>query len=192
LGSSSFVVPQVPGTIPRSTPVHGVVESVLKSKKYLLPVAVLHPIVTGFLAAAYVGDGRFDPTRQALILESGRDLEQPLGSPQRRDYQHELNLLLSQNSLAEHHGWVLLQAAAEPQFDQDGRPVLRMRDGQNFVAVGIARENILNHSADLARDLLAARLRAELRHSGDPRASAMEVDSDWKLLHEIMPASALN
>jgi hypothetical protein len=192
LSSSSFVVPQVPGTIARSTPVHGVVESVLKSKKYLLPVAVLHPIVTGFLAAAYVGDGRFDPTRQTLILESGRDLEQPLGSPQRRDYQHELNLLLSQNSLAEHHGWVLLQAAAEPQFDQDGRPVLRMRDGQNFVAVGIARENILNHSPDLARDLLAARLRAELRHSGDPRASAIEVDSDWKLLHEIMPASVLN
>jgi hypothetical protein len=190
LGSSSFVVPQVPGTMPRSTPVHGVVESVLKSKKYLLPVAVLHPIVTGFLAAAYVGNGRFDPTREAMILESGRDLEQPLASPQRRDYQNELNVLLAQNSL--HHSWVLLQAAAEPQFDQDGRPVLRMRYGQNFVAVGIARDNILNHSPALARDLLAARLRAELRHSGDARVSATEVDSDWKLLHQIMPASALN
>jgi hypothetical protein len=192
LRSSSFVVAQVPGTIARSTPVHGVVESVLKSKKYLLPVAVLHPIVTGFLAAAYVGDGRFDPTRQALILESGRDLEPPLASPQRRDYQNELNLLLAENSLAERHSWVLLQAAAEPQFDEDGRPVLRMRYGQNFVAVGIARDNILSHSPALARDLLAARLRAELRHSGDPRASATEVDSDWKLLHQILPANALN
>jgi hypothetical protein len=192
LQSSSFVVPQVPGTIGRSTPVHGVVESVLKSKKYLLPVAVLHPIVTGFLAAAYVGDGRFDPRRQAMVLESGRDLETPLASPQRRDYQAELDLLLAQNSLPEHHSWLLLQAAADPQFDEDGRPVLRMRYGQNVVAVGIARDNILNHSPALARDLLAARLRAELHHGGDPKASAIEVDSDWKLLHQMMPASALN
>ena len=190
---SSFVVPQVPGTLPRSTPVHGVVESVLKSKKYLLPVAVLHPIVTGCLAAAYVGDGRFDPTRKAMILESGRDLEPPLASPQRRDYQNELNLLVAQNSMPRHdRGWVLLQAAAEPQFDQDGRPVLRMRYGQNFVAIGIARDNILNNSPYLARDLLTARLRAELQRSGDPRASGMDVASDWKLLHRVLPEKNLN
>jgi hypothetical protein len=190
---STFVVPQVPGTLPRSTPVHGVVESVLKSKKYLLPVAILHPIVTGCLAAAYVGNGRFDPKRQAMILESGRNLEPPLASLERRDYQNELYLLLAENSPPRRdRGWVLLQAAAEPQFDQDGRPVLRVRDGQNFVAVGIARDNILNHSPSLARDLLTARLRAELQRSGDPRASGIDVASDWKLLHQIMPARTLN
>jgi hypothetical protein len=190
---STFVIPQVPGTLPRSTPVHGVVESVLKSKKYLLPVAILHPIVTGCLAAAYVGNGRFDPKWQAMILESGRNLEPPLASLERRDYQNELHLLLAENSPPRRdRGWVLLQAAAEPQFDQDGRPVLRVRDGQNFVAVGIARDNILNHSPSLARDLLTARLRAELQRSGDPRASGIDVASDWKLLHQIMPARTLN
>lgn len=189
LESSSFVVPQVPGTMPRSTPVHGVVESVLKSKKYLLPVVALHPIITGCLAAAYVGNGRFDPKRQAMVLESGRDLEPPLPSTQRRDYQSELHAFLAQNLPGKHdRTWVLLQTAAEPQFDQDGRPVLWMRLGQSSVALGISRDNILNTSPALARKLLSARLQMELRRSGDPRASGVDVMSDWKLLRQISPA----
>src|SRR5580693_2602585 len=32
---SRFVIPQIPGSVARSTPVHGVVESFLKSKKYM-------------------------------------------------------------------------------------------------------------------------------------------------------------
>jgi hypothetical protein len=184
LRSSSFVVPQVPGTLPRSTPVHGVVESVLKSKKYLLPVAALHPIVTGCLAAAYVGDGRFDPKRHAMILESGRDVEPPLLTTARRDYQSELKNLAANNVKA----WVSLQAAADPQFDRDGRPVLHMRIGSNSVALGISRNNILNTSPSLARELLTARLQMELRRSSDPRASEVDVVSDWKLLRQLTPA----
>lgn len=188
LQSYSFVVPQVPGTMPRSTPVHGVVESVLKSKKYVLPVVVLHPIITGFLAAAYVGDGRFDPKRHAMILESGRDLEPPLPSRERHDYQRELSLLLAQNLRPKRDkSWGLLQTAAEPQFDQDGRPVLRLRVGQNLIALGISRDNILHTSPYLARELLTARLQMELRRSGDPRASGTDVLSDWKLLSQTLP-----
>jgi hypothetical protein len=181
LQSSSFVIPQVPGTLPRSTAVHGVVESVLKSKKYLLPVAVLHPVVTGFLAAAYIGDGRFDPKRQAMILEADRDLQPPLLSNDRRDYRNELRALTAKHE----RSWTALQASADPQLDQDGRPVLRMRLGQEIVAVGIARDNILNTSSPLAKDLVMARLQSELRNGGDPRASEVDVRSDWKLLHQL-------
>jgi len=39
------VIPQVPGTIPRSKPVHGVVECALTAKKYMLPLFALHPFV---------------------------------------------------------------------------------------------------------------------------------------------------
>jgi len=184
LRSSSFEVPQVPGTLPRSTPVHGVVESVLKSKKYLLPAAVLHPIVTGCLAVAYVGDGRFDPKRHAMILESGHDLEPPLATAARRDYQSELKNLAANDAKS----WVLLQAVADPQFDPDGRPVLRMRIGSSSVALGIARDNILNTSPALARELLTERLQMELRRSSDPRASELDVVSDWKLLRQLIPA----
>lgn len=61
---SSFVIPQVPGTVPRSTPVRGVLESLVKSKRYALPlcsVAVLYPYFGGSLAFAWVEGSRFDP-----------------------------------------------------------------------------------------------------------------------------------
>ena len=61
---STFVIPQVPGTIHRSTPVHGVIESLVETKKYALPLAVLHPIVAGSLVAVYFGGGRFHPASQ--------------------------------------------------------------------------------------------------------------------------------
>jgi hypothetical protein len=189
LESSSFIVPQVPGTMPRSTPVHGVVESVLKSKKYLLPVALLHPIITGCLAVAYVGDGRFDPKKQAMILESGHDLEPPLPSTERRSYQSELKLLLAEHepSASDLKAWARLQATAEPEFDDDGLPVLQLRLGQDFVNVGISRDNILNTQPRLAQELLAARLRMELRRGGDSRASGADVMSDWTQLRQVIP-----
>lgn len=65
---SSFVIPQIPGTIPRSTPVRGVLESLVKSKRYALPLlslAALHPYFAGSLALAWFEGERFDPRRIA-------------------------------------------------------------------------------------------------------------------------------
>jgi hypothetical protein len=61
---SAFVVPQVQGTIPRSKPVHGVFESLMKSKKYVVPLAALHPLLASGMFAGYVVGGRFNPARQ--------------------------------------------------------------------------------------------------------------------------------
>lgn len=189
LESSSFVIPQVPGTMPRSTPVHGVVESVLKSKKYLLPVAVLHPVITGFLAAAYVGDGRFDPAKHAMVLESGRDLQPPLPASERKNYESELHSLLAETHVPKRGSWADLKSA-EPEFDAEGRPMLRLRVGENFVNVGVARGNIFNTTAPprVTEDLLTARLQTEL-HRGDPKASGNDVLNDWELLRQITPSS---
>lgn len=70
----TFVIPQVPGTIARSTPVDGVVESLVKSKKYVLPLAALHPIVAGSLAVVYLGDGRFHPDKHAAVFNPEDEL----------------------------------------------------------------------------------------------------------------------
>lgn len=70
----TFVIPQVPGSIHRSTPVDGVLESLVKSKKYVLPLALLHPAVTGTLVAAYWGDGRFHPDTKAAVFDPERDV----------------------------------------------------------------------------------------------------------------------
>jgi hypothetical protein len=59
LDFSTFVIPQVPGTIHRSHPINGVVESLVKSKKYVVPLFVLSPQVTAGMIVAYLADGRF-------------------------------------------------------------------------------------------------------------------------------------
>lgn len=74
-GMHTFVIPQIPGTIPRSTRVDGVVESLVKSKKYLLPLAYLHPWVTGTLIAAYISDGRFHPNPNTPVFNPAIDFE---------------------------------------------------------------------------------------------------------------------
>lgn len=65
---SSFVIPQVAGTVARSSAVRGVLESFVKSKKYAFPlvsIAALHPYFGGSLVFAWVEGGRFDPRRIA-------------------------------------------------------------------------------------------------------------------------------
>jgi hypothetical protein len=61
---SSFEIPQVPGTVERSRPVRGVLEALVKSKKYILPLvplAFLHPYFGGTLVVAWIQGGHFNP-----------------------------------------------------------------------------------------------------------------------------------
>lgn len=64
-----FVIPQVKGSIHRSDPIDGVIESIIKTKKISVPLAVLHPVIAGGLAAAYLTSGRFNPKRNASELD---------------------------------------------------------------------------------------------------------------------------
>lgn len=64
---STFLIPQVPGSIKRSHPIDGVMESVVKSKKYVLPLAVLTPQVAAGLVVAYLTDGRFKAPKDATV-----------------------------------------------------------------------------------------------------------------------------
>jgi hypothetical protein len=61
---SGFVIPQVPGSIHRSHSANGVTEAVVRSKKYVVPLAVLHPFIAGGAVALYLGKGRFNPTHE--------------------------------------------------------------------------------------------------------------------------------
>jgi hypothetical protein len=73
-----FVIPQVADSRPRSGKVRGVLESVVMSKKYVVPIAVLHPFIAGGLAAAYFARGRFDPGRHAPVLEASAWSDSPI------------------------------------------------------------------------------------------------------------------
>lgn len=66
---TAFVIPQVAGDMPRSHGVDGVAESLVKSKKYLIPLVVLNPEVTGAIVVAYLVDGRLKGPKNATVFQ---------------------------------------------------------------------------------------------------------------------------
>ena len=79
LNMSAFVIRQVPGSIPRSHPVDGVAESLVKSKKFLIPLVVLAPEVTGGVVVAYLTDGRLKLPKDTTVFDIGD--EETTGPP---------------------------------------------------------------------------------------------------------------
>lgn len=74
---NAVVIPQVPGVIHRSHTTRGVVESLLKTKKYAVPMAVLHPYILAGIAVTYLTNGRFDLSKNAPVIAVA-DQEQAL------------------------------------------------------------------------------------------------------------------
>ncbi len=70
LETADFVIEQVPGTVARSTSVDGVAEALLKRKRYVVPITILHPLVTAGIAVVYLGGGgRFHPDPHAAVFD---------------------------------------------------------------------------------------------------------------------------
>ncbi len=68
---TTVVIAQVPGSVGRSHRPHGVVESLLKSKKYaipLAPLAIIHPFFAAGIVVTYLFSGRFQPPKSAETL----------------------------------------------------------------------------------------------------------------------------
>lgn len=76
---TAFVIPQVPGSIPRSHGVDGVAESLVKSKRYLIPLTILAPEVTGGAVVAYLADGRLKLPKGTPVFNIGD--EENTGQP---------------------------------------------------------------------------------------------------------------
>jgi len=66
-GLQVFVIPQVKGELPRSHPIEGVSESLLK--KYGLPLVVLSPTTTAAILVAYISHDRFAMPKDAPKLD---------------------------------------------------------------------------------------------------------------------------
>lgn len=190
---SRIVISQVPGSMPRSSTVHGVVDAFFTSKKYIVPSAVVSPIFAGCVAAVYVGTGaeRFDPARNALVYVVGDQPEAPLNREDLRAYQQELKHLLEgaypDKGRNLSRTWAKLQSKAQRTVDSDGLPALEMELDGERVELGIATGNVLNGDApaELLRQLIEARLQSELHRS--PRSiSQTEVARDWDLLRRTM------
>ena len=193
---SRLVIAQVPGSMPRSSAVHGVVESFFKSKKYIVPSAIASPIFAGCVFATYVvtGAGRFDPARDALVFDPAGNTELPMGREDRLSYQHQLRNLLTESYPVTsgqnvEKTWSRMQAKAKADFDDQGRPILKMQIDGHLVRLGESAENILSTGAppQLVRQLILARLQSELRGRSSRAISEDEMVRDWSLLRQTMP-----
>jgi hypothetical protein len=195
LGLSRVILPQVPGSIARSKAVHGVVESFFKSKKYIVPSAVVSPIFAGCVAAVFVGSGsgRFDPGRNAMVFVPDSEPDLPLSREDLQAYRKALDNLLAMPDFETTAGnapeaWELIRSEARPGLDQNGRPVLQLDTGPDTVSVGASADNVLTSGSPtyLVRALLKARVQAELRRSNPLSVSGREFARDWKLLQVAM------
>jgi hypothetical protein len=189
LQTSSFVIPQVPGTIPRSKRVRGILECALTSKKYMLPIFLFHPYIAGSLVVAvYVGHLHFNPGKNALILDSKHQLGAALTRTDRRVVQDQLVELIraASSTDADERHWTAVHAAAEPGLDASGGPTLQLRVDDEVTSAGIARSNILDVPAgsEFAAGLVKARLREELKSA--KKTTFADVESDLVLLQQLL------
>lgn len=190
---SSFVIPQVPGTIKRSTPIHGGVDSVFKAKKYELPLLVFQPFVAGGFAVAYIAGGRFNPAKGAMVFDAAGNFDPPLTAEERRSYTKGLQEWLRAepgsapaNARA---SWKEFASSAHLERDASDGPVLLAEFGGQEVQVGLSRGNILTTPApaQLLRDLLVSRLQEELRAKSAAKISDTQLRADWTLLQAVIP-----
>jgi hypothetical protein len=70
---SAFVIPQVKDKLGHSTSTRGVLESLVKTKKYAIPLLCFHPWVAGSLGVAYLATGRFNPSHYAETVYDPRE-----------------------------------------------------------------------------------------------------------------------
>jgi hypothetical protein len=189
---STFVIPQVPGSIKRSRPVRGMVESVFKAKKYVIPLAAFHPFLAGGVAWVYLAGGRFNPAKNALVFNPNGDLEQPLTAEERRTYQKNLDELLREtlNEKPSHEAssWREFEQIAKPGFDSFGRPILQSQISDKPLSLGISPGNLFSNGepSELQREVLVTRLRAELTAGRAPRSSKIGVRNDLELLQKLV------
>jgi hypothetical protein len=137
-----------------------------------------------------------------MVYNAGRDLEPPIGAEDRRAYLSELNRLDANHSdLNQGDGsaqtvvrvekWKRVLHNSAPDLDAEGRPVLRIRVGEEMVNVGVAGSNIFATDApeQFTAQLLEARLHAELRRGNPPKVSERDVARDWDLLQKALTGS---
>jgi hypothetical protein len=182
----------VPGTIPRSKRLRGVLEVMLSSKKYMLPIFLLHPYAAAGAVALYMGHWHFNPGKNAPVLDAKFQLSDALRPADRQAVRVELEELAGAASSAgadtDERNWTLSHAEAEPALDAYGGPVLQVMAGRKVTSVGITRSNIFSvpNGSEFAAGLIKARLREELKSAAANKTARADVESDLVLLQKLL------
>ena len=186
-----FVIPQVPGTMKRSKPLRGVLESVFRAKKYVVVLAAFHPFLAGGVVAVDLVGDRLNPARNTIVFSLEGEPQDPPTNKERRGYQKELHAAEAGNadrgSSSGEITWRKFMEESQPEFNAAGQPVLKVPDGNEIAELGVTRRGLESCDAPwgLQRGLLISRLKQTLAHSRAPRISSNELREDWQLLERI-------
>jgi len=193
-----FVIPQVPGSVKRSRPARGVLESVFRAKKYAVALAVFNPFIAGAVVSADLVGDRFNSARKTPVFSlTGEPLAPPTDG-ERRTYLKDLQEVTAfggdRNSNRDSIAWRKFIENSQPSFDADGKPILQAHDGKDTVKLGVTRRDFPSEDAPwgLQRGLMVARLKQTLGHSRAPRISSSELREDWLLMEKIQSAEREN
>ena len=191
---TEFVIPQVPGSVKRSRPVRGVLESLFRAKKYVVALAVFHPLLAGGAVSADLIGDRFNSARNSRVFSLTGEPVVPPTNAERRVFRKDLQTLaangVDRDAAGSEITWRKFVEKSQPEFDANGRPVLRAPDGPDeseSVELGITRGGLPSDSApvELQRELMVSRLKQTLARSRAPRISSSELRRDWQLLKKI-------
>jgi hypothetical protein len=186
-----FVIPQVPGSVKRSRPVRGVLESLFRAKKYALVLAAFHPVIAGGVVTVDLIGDRFNSAKNTNVFSLTSAPVAPLTNAERRIYRKELRTVTAgsaENSTALGGlKWKKFVEKSQPDFDADGQPVLQSANGEDPVELGVTRTGLQGEGAplELQRELMVSRLEQTLARSRAPRISSSELREDWLLLEKI-------
>jgi hypothetical protein len=191
---TQFVIPQVPGSVKRSRPVRGVLESLFRAKKYVVVLAAFHPFIAGGVVSADLIGDRFNPVRNSPVFSLTSEPLAPPTNAERRIFMRDLQTLAAngaeRDSVTSGFSWRKFVEKSVPEFDTDGQPALRAPyglDGKDTVELGVTRRDlqIEDPPADFQRELMVSRLEQTLANSRAPRISDSELHEDWQLLQKI-------
>jgi hypothetical protein len=191
LESRRFVIPQVPGAVRRSKPVRGVLESVFRAKKYVMPLALVHPIVAGGAMSVYLVGDRFNPARNADVFSLGGEPEAAPTKDERRAYLKGLQTVAAGrkggNARDVERSWKNFVERAQPELDAGGYAVLAVPGDEGRIELSVDRVDLARGEAPLAleKEMMLARLKQSLVRSRAPRISSRELRENWQLLERI-------
>lgn len=176
---------QAHGSLKRSQDARKLSQEAVTSPKYLAPLIIWQPHIAVGLAGSYFLFGRFNPER---IYRQNADAD-VVGTKQawkqnQALFEQLLHQAIARGDFAHRQGVASffrnLENNTEPVFDETGALVLK--DKATGKVLGLTRDNLLRHDQRLARQLLLAKLYAELQAKEKNRASLSDFRADQELL----------
>jgi hypothetical protein len=197
---------QTPGTIRPSSDVRAGTEQLVRSKKWLIPMALFANHAIPVVAGSYLLTGRFSPERtfekhatpgpdeesfaaEVPVLKAEQRVRIVGTSSEWKGYKRELNETVERGeSPIDKHDLARLfkdlDRAGKPSVDEDGSLWIEVWESGEELKVGLSANNALAAESHprLAYQVLLARTRTELKSPKHRRETIGEFEQDWAML----------